>query len=352
MSQILFRCDASSDIGFGHLMRSVALAEACQSRGDRVRFLIREHAGAVQVLDEAGLAATWLRADAASDGVEQAICREVRAMSDGQPRWVVVDHYDQPARQCGVARDAGAQVLRIDDLGGAWTPVQALVNPNLDAQVSWYPEASGGRLLLGAEYALLRRKFLAFPRPTVRSDAVRRIAVTLGGSDRHNRTALMMDGLSALPEEQRRGVTVDVVLGPGFRQTEAIEALAATAGYVCMIHRDAPRISEVLAGADLAVTAAGGTLYEAAFLGIPSLTVTLAANQENNADAFARRGITISMGPAATLSPAAVARAVGALMRDPARRAEMRARGQALIDGQGAERIRAILAVDSQEAAR
>jgi UDP-2,4-diacetamido-2,4,6-trideoxy-beta-L-altropyranose hydrolase len=331
---VLFRSDASVDIGFGHLMRSVALAECLQSHGGRVRFLLREEAGARRVLQQARMPVTWLRSSASLDEVEEAVRQAAEP-------WVVIDSYEQPQRQCEAARRAGARVLVMDDLGGLGVEAQWLVNPNLDAEPSWYPDANGAHLLLGAAYAMVRRELLAGPR--MRQPAagpVRRILVTLGGSERRNRTALVLNGLNALPAEVRRRLSVDVVLGPGFRHQAQIEALAKSVGYDCAVHRDVVQMSALYARADLAITAAGSTVYETAFLGIPSLTLTLSANQARNASAFSRQGVAVSLGDAETLAPSMIAHHVAALMRDSEQRTAMSARGRLLIDGQGVERIR------------
>jgi len=92
--------------------------------------------------------------------------------------------------------------------------------------------------------------------------------------------------------------------------------------------------------ADLAITAAGGTIYETACLGLPSLVLVLAENQEKNAGACRRHELAVVMGAASALAPSDVAQAVSRLMHDPAARHRMRTRGRALIDGRGPERIR------------
>lgn len=353
MLTVLFRCDASSVIGFGHLMRSIALAEALQESGDDVRFLIREEPSAARVLQDAGLSASWLPASCSLDEVSRALRQAVDdARSGGCVPWVVIDSSQEPRRQSTAALGAGARVLVVDDLGWSHGRVQALVNPNLDAEPSWYPQANGTRLLLGAAYILLRREVLDLPPRADVGAAVRRLLVTLGGSDVHNRTALVVQGLAALEERHRYQLDVDVVLGHGNIHEPEIRRLIAVRGLRCTVHCGVLRMSSILSRADLAITAAGGTVYETARCGIPTLMMVLSENQQRNAAAFERNGLSVLLGRADRLSPSAVADAVGRLMADPQRRTAMNARCRAVVDGRGAERIRqALLAMEMEPAA-
>jgi len=341
MFTVVFRCDASAEIGFGHLMRCVALAEWLQACGARVRILIRQDPGASRVLEEAGISAVWLPVSCAAARAIEVVREEVErliAASDPVP-WVVVDSYDRPELTIDVARQSGALVLVVDDLGGVFGAAQIILNQNLGAAPGWYPGATGVRLLLGPSYALLRRDWLGATRRQDAASPVRRILVTLGGSDRCNRTALVLRGLATLPESLREPLDVEVVLGLGFQFTETIRALAATVPYRCRVHAGVPRLSELMGRADLAITAVGGTAYETAYLGIPSLTLTLSPNQEKNAEAFVKRGLAVSLGRAEELQPLTIGRELVRLMQDRQARTVMNRLGRTLVDGRGPERI-------------
>jgi len=370
--RVLIRCDASAAIGFGHLMRCIALAQRLKASGDQVSFLIREEPAAVRILRQAGLPAVWLPRRCALNTVLGRLKRLVASSrAAGQSPWVVVDSYEAPQRQSRAALAAGAQVLVVNDAGHAPAHVHAIVNPNLDASRAWYPNANGARLLLGAPYALLRREFhtvrrsasaAAARRVAARSAArgtsspagivparslagtVKRILVTLGGSDAGNRTALVLQGFGLLEERRRRALEIHVVLGFGNGRAVVITRLARQLGLRCRVHRGVDRMAPMLARADMAITAAGGTLFEAARCGVPLAMVTLAKNQQRNAAAFARRGLGLRLGSAATLTPRAVANGITRLLDDAPLRASMRARGCALIDGQGPRRIRQAMA--------
>jgi RimJ/RimL family protein N-acetyltransferase len=76
-----------------------------------------------------------------------------------------------------------------------------------------------------------------------------------------------------------------------------------------------------------------------AFLGLPTLAIIVADNQRPIAEALHAQGIVHNLGWYTELSPATIAQTLTALLTNEARRAEMSQRGQALVDGDGAERI-------------
>lgn len=360
MLRVLIRCDASAAIGFGHLMRCLALAQRLKASGDQVTFLIRKEPPAARILRQAGLPAVWLPRGCALNTVLGRLKPMIESSrAAGQSPWVVVDSYEATQRQCRAALASGARVLVMNDAGNAPAHAHAIVNPNLDAARAWYPNANGARLLLGARYALLRREFHTVaarsaargtPSPAGRGPArspaaaVKRILVTMGGSDAGNRTALVLRGLGLLDERRRRALEIHVVLGFGNQHSAAIRRLARQLGLRCRVHEGVDRMAPMLARADVAITAAGGTVFEAARCGVPLAMVTLAKNQQRNAAAFARRGLGLRLGNAETLTPRAVVNGIARLLDDAPLRALMRARGRALIDGQGPSRIRQAMA--------
>ena len=341
MRSVVFRCDASPDLGYGHLMRCVALAECFQAHGDQVSVLIREAPGAAAALQRAGIGARWLPRECSLTEILQAMrawITQSRGVHPGSP-WVVIDSYEQTARQIAVARDAGARVLVIDDVGGLAANAHFLVNPNLDAQASWYPGVNGTQLLLGGSYALLRKEFLLQQPRRDQSAPLGRVLVTLGGSDRQNRLAMVLTGLAKLPTRWRAHLQVAVVLGPGYRYGADIQTLAHRVGARVTLHTAVARMAELMGDVNLAIAGAGSTVYELAYLGVPMVMVTLADNQTRNAEAFSRHGLAISLGPPEHLTPSRVAQVVASLSDDAVQRLAMSVRARAAVDGLGGERI-------------
>jgi spore coat polysaccharide biosynthesis predicted glycosyltransferase SpsG len=168
--------------------------------------------------------------------------------------------------------------------------------------------------------------------------SVRRILVTLGGSDPARFTVdVTRKLLSELP-----GSKLDVVLGPLYGDRSELAAVVEGSGRGDDVHfHHAPDdLAPLMVEADLAVSAGGQTTYELAAAGVPAVALCLAANQRNNLTA-------LSLVP--TLLAAAVDEVIPAVKRlvaDPALRQTMSDAAQALVDGQGAARAaQALLAL-------
>jgi UDP-2,4-diacetamido-2,4,6-trideoxy-beta-L-altropyranose hydrolase len=337
--RILFRCDASSEIGMGHWMRCRALAQAAEARGASCAFVARRTKAA---RGQAGASkrTVWLEEDAPAAVIQEALGRAVRdslLQADPDPVWVVIDTYEDGEAQARLARDAGAFVLAIDDLGKSGYGAHVGLNANPGAISADYA-AEETRWLLGPRYALLRPEFAqAALRPP--SAQVQRILVTLGGSDRNNRTSWVLKELSELPEAERARIGVDVVVGHAYRHHAPLQEQVRRLPYRVCLYPDVENMPERIAAADLAISGAGTTVYELARLGVPAVMVTLADNQRSNAEAFSRCGVGLTAGKAEDMGPGGLAALISSLINDVGRRMLMSRAGTALIDGRGAERV-------------
>jgi RimJ/RimL family protein N-acetyltransferase len=90
--------------------------------------------------------------------------------------------------------------------------------------------------------------------------------------------------------------------------------------------------------ADCALTAAGSTIYELAYFGVPMLLVVLAENQAPGALRMAELSAARNLGPASRLTPAAIASELRTFLAESEARSAQSDVSRGLIDGRGAER--------------
>jgi UDP-2,4-diacetamido-2,4,6-trideoxy-beta-L-altropyranose hydrolase len=325
---VLFRVDANAQIGSGHLMRCLALAQAWQKSGERVAFATAQPIERLESEKMRTFAVTAAAGSAADCEQTCAFAAEVDAA------WIVVDGYRFPADfQTGV-KARGFRLMIIDDHGAAGRYAADLVlDQNPTAAAARYADrASSTRLLLGTRYTLLRAEFEAW-RSWHRTfpGKIQRIIVTFGGADPVNATRKVLAGLASLED-----VEVIAVLGAHFTG----EVAESTNLRVLRDVRDMPAL---MAGCDLAITAAGSTCWELAFLQTPMLVMPIAENQMPIADALAASGAAVNLGWHAEVSPQDIADALAALVESETRRRTMGEAGRALIDGEGAARVLADL---------
>lgn len=335
--RLLIRADASSQIGSGHIMRMLALAEAWNARGGVTELLGSIASDALRArLSTAGLEVT----DISRPHPDPADGARLAERAGAEADIVALDgyHFD-PAYQAA-ARTWGLPVLVLDDYRHLPRyEADVLLNQNLHATAAEYAGDPVTGLLLGPRYALLRPEFAAKPtRPEVRSE-VQRVLVMFGGGDPTNGTSRVVEALGklGLPLE------VTVLVAAGNPHEERIRRVAAevTANSLVQVRLEfnSLRVREWMCWADMGVLAAGSTLWEAMATGLPSLLIAVADNQRPLAAAAEQAGASRSLGCHAEVSDGDLHDQLGAYVRDAELRRRHASVGHTLVDGRGASRV-------------
>jgi len=333
---LLVRADANSQIGTGHFMRCLALAQTWQEQGGTAVFLMAPGAALGKRLEDEGIREVRLSAQPASiaDADESA---EVALRNNAT--WVALDGYQFSAEYQRALKSKIPHLLLFDDIADAERyHADLLLNQNAYAAPDMYADRAGNcALLLGATYLLLRREFQERrDRDRQIAPRARNLLVTFGGSDAENATELALQALALLPSP---AMNVRVLVGASNAQRTALERVAAKLHHSVEFQTDSKRVADEMVWADVAISAAGSTSWELAFMGLPSLLITVSKNQQGCAQYLHRHGSAISLGRQSQVQPVEAAAALSALVGDKARRGKMSSRGRALIDGRGAERV-------------
>lgn len=335
---VLFRVDASPQIGIGHLQRCVSLAIALQKLGARCLLLTNQDQVVRQRAAAPGLDVEALNGvePGGVEDLKHALAVATRRRSDV----IVVDSYRASVDYLENLRAAGLLVVAIDDLAQFPFPCQIVVNGAARARALPYRSSSGDtRFLLGPEYVLLRPEFRDIP-PRAPKEIVQNILIVLGGADPRN----LMPELLARLDELTYDFTVTAVVGPFFENRDEVAALAKRCGRMVWL-MDAPdSVRDLMLAADLAISAGGQTLYELAATGTPTVALQVADNQSFNLQALAAEGVIRVAGAVDEMGLFdVVLREVQALMVESGTRAQMAKAGQQLVDGRGANRLAQII---------
>jgi spore coat polysaccharide biosynthesis predicted glycosyltransferase SpsG len=207
--------------------------------------------------------------------------------------------------------------------------------------VSFGPHAPGAgyksstadtRFLLGPAYTILRPEYWDSARP-VHGETVRNVLVTTGGADPDGCMPSWMRALDEVDAE----FSVTAVVGPFFADPGTVHEAAAGLAHTVRVIVAPPMLRPLLARADVAVTAAGQTIYECAALGLPTIAAEIAPNQRRQLGAFDAAGAMISAGRASERgAPERIAVHVAHLCADPMKRASLREKALDLVDPRGA----------------
>ena len=333
---LFIRTDADTQIGVGHLMRCLALAQAWKDAGGDVTFITAcQGEGLFQRLRDEELDINLL----SSAYPDTADCNSTRDILSGHPdAWVVLDgyHFDEVYQR--QVKEAGHRLLVIDDMAHLkHYYVDIVLNQNLHAEQLHYSCEPYTRLLLGTRYVLLRREFLAWKNwKREIPEVARRVLVTLGGSDPENHTLKVIQALQKVDVTDLEAV---VVVGPTNPHMRELEIAIGQSQIPIRLIGDVRNMPELLSWADIAVSSAGTTTWELLFLGTPILALIVAGNQRSISEQIESRGAGESLGLAGKVSTKSLAKSITQLLEDSELRAQMSENARQIVDGQGSQRV-------------
>lgn len=330
---IVVRCDGHAEIGLGHVVRCLAIAEALRDRhGMRVLFAVDQGAPARDLVAGHGFALADPRSDAedepawldrilATAGAEGLIVDvRTRLSPDAVRRW----------------RGRGILTAVIDDGSPRRLAAELAFYPPVPQlrQFNW--NGFSGALYVGWDYLPLRRDFARATRTQEAGRPERlRILVTMGGSDPGGATAVAIKALAGIAG----ALDVTVIAGSACRDVEHLADLMRTRLPDAHLLHGTDDMPNLMASADLALISFGMTAYEAASVGTPTLALCLSPDHEDSARTLAEEGALVMAGQIGRVTSDRLAPMVLSLVDD---RARLQAMGQAarrLIDGRGADRI-------------
>ncbi len=348
--RVLIRADASLNIGSGHIARCMALADVLRNSGADVSFACRLLPGHLSSrLQAQGYTVHALPADYANEqpGIDiEALlpCQEdISALAQALPAqarfdWLIVDHYGLAADWETAARRFAPRVMAIDDLANRAHSADVLLDQNFSGTPQAYAPwlTAQCQALLGPHFALLREEFQREPieiRPRVK-----RVIVNFGGFDAAGQSWIAMQALLAYPQ-----LEVEFIAGIDNPDWLAMQALAE-GRLNWRLQIQVSDFSRLMAEADLFIGAGGGTTWERAALGLPTICVAVAANQKANAEQLAEAGAHLYIGTREKFSVQTLRQAIDHLMNNPELRQSLASQSRKLVDGKGARRVAAVLA--------
>lgn len=336
--KLLIRADASTEMGTGHLMRCLALAQAVKAQGGSAYFAIVSCPPLLlERFENEGFTIHGLISVEAGSSID---AQETAGLFwNLHCQWICVDGYQFGADYQQSLKALGCRSLFLDDYGHAsFYCADLILNQNISAHDRYYQHRHPKTdLLLGTRYTLLRQEFLGCRKEQRRiPDVVRNLLVTLGGSDPGNVTTWILESLQAIDIP---GLTITVIVGAANPHRDLLEACAICSIYPIQLVWNATNMPNYIAATDLAISAGGSTVWELLMFGVPNIIVTLADNQVAIAQSLHQQDISVSLGFHHALEATQLASVVQKISMNLKQRQQMSAKGQALIDGDGCDRV-------------
>lgn len=362
---IAFRTDASILIGTGHVMRCLTLADALREAGAaECTFICRPHEGnlieliagrghrvaplpqPVNARSEPGesMYGSWLGADRETDAHDTRKILEGRAID-----WLIVDHYAIDHRWEQALRPACGRLMVMDDLADRKHDCDLLLDPSLGRTGEDYADLLPDEAvtLLGPQFALLRPEFAQLRAESLARRAapqLRHLLITMGGVDKDNATDRVLDALDACALSDDARITV--VMGPHAPWLAAVKERAARMRRPTGVLTGVKDMAQLMTDCDLAIGAAGSTSWERCCLGLPTIQLVLADNQEECAAALSHFDAVVG------ISAAKLGEELPHVLTElsPARLAHISDRAARVCEGRGTAMVTQMLLRNADEA--
>ncbi|MEA3210634.1 MAG: hypothetical protein QOE70_3691 [Chthoniobacter sp.] len=306
--RIVIVADAGPDVGLGHVARCTGTAQGLAAvTHERPVFYLRDR-----------VARAW---------IEERGFVTVQTLPKQIPL-LIVDSYRSSASTWKEYRRRARRLMVVDDYGAVQSSPDWILNSSPFAHRYPYQKVHAHSLMLGPLFHPLREEFWPELRSKRVRPTVREVLVMLGGGDQGSDLSLLMQWVrEALPE-----VKLHIIVGPYTQVHEKDSRM--------VVHRSPSNVRLVLEQCDLAVSAAGQTLFELAACGIPTLAIQIIENQKPNFRGFRDLGGILALGSIKSRDlPARLKRELRRVARDATVRQRLADTARNIVDGKGALRI-------------
>lgn len=325
------RADANQSIASGHVMRCMAIAKQIQLLGEPCTFIAADEC-ARELIEAEGfsfycLHSKWDAMDTELDALLSYI--EIQSI-----KVLLIDSYSVTKDYLYTLRQH-VYIVYLDDINKFYYSVDTIINYGIHYKMFQYEERykTDTKLLLGCVYVPLRTEFNKIkPR---NEQQIKKILITTGGTDPFNMASALIKKFID------RGYSFHIVSGRMNTHLKELYQLEEEYSRV-KIHTNVKNMAELMNQCDLAVSAAGTTLYELMACGTPAVSFSFADNQILNAKELNEAGILIYAGDLRDGVECCLEKIrlyIEEMEQNPLKRFQQIEKMQKIVDGKGAMRI-------------
>ena len=265
--------EGGRNIGFGHITRCTALYNAFEEKEIQPVFIINGDQTVKDLLSDKNYKIiNWLQKKKEFFGIIN------------NADVVIIDSYLANYKLYEKISKLVKVPVYIDDNKRVDYPKGIVVNGTVCADELNYPKKEDITYLLGTKYVPLRKEFWDVPEKEIKQN-IEKAMITFGGDDAKNMTPKVLKVLN----EKYPGLIKRVIIGKGFKNIKQIEILKDVKTEL-IYYPDAEKMKKVMLESDIAISAAGQTLYELAKVGVPTIAIAIADNQMNNVKGWQKAG--------------------------------------------------------------
>lgn len=330
MKNILFRCDASRSIGFGHLVRCLALACEFQKKDCKIAFAVNKNAAAINIIQKENYSVYRKY----TKNYKQWLSSTIEKFKADVLVLDVRDDLDN-LTLTEIKQKFNIKIVTIDDPTDKRIACDFAFYPPVFQVKTFNWEGFKGKLYAGFDWIILRHQFLEYKNKPKKPNKKLKVFVGAGASDPKCITPIIAKALNDLTVE----FEAVIVIGALFSCKEKLEAVLRKANYEYNVFVNVDNMAKIMHACDFAVCSFGTSAYELAVLGVPAVYVCISKDHSLSASMLEEKGFAINLGEYEKLKQADITKAALTLAENADLRYRMSQTAKTSIDGFGALRI-------------
>ena len=358
--RIVIRTDASKQIGSGHVMRCLSLADSLRGFDSTVEFITRSHESNLDKLIENKGFKVYSLPNPSKYRVQQSLTKytswlgvqqdldaneTIKILKGKSPDYLIVDHYALDYKWEHKLRSCSKKIMVIDDLANRAHDCDVLLDQN-------YLHDKGGRYhtllspsvtqLIGPKYALLRKEFEEICKDRNQNqESIKSVLIFFGGIDSGNLTTIAIE---ALMHRNLIHLSLNVVIGANNPYQDMVKNQIEKHPHAAL-HVQVDNMAELMKESDIVLGAGGSTIWEWMSIGLPSIVVTTAENQISCVKNLARDNYIKWLGNTDQVSKEIISKAFLETINNSKILCKQSLKSQELVDGRGTQRVAKLLTI-------
>ena len=331
---LFIRVDASPEIGIGHIMRCLTLAQELKNNFDKIIFLTRKDSGDfTETIMKNEFEVIFIPTNNDSD-----IIKNIVTTNSENKNFLLIDHYDVDSNFESSLKNIFEKIFVIDDLANRKHDCDLLIDQNYYRDLNHRYEKliqNDTITLLGSKYAIIRPEFRNINKKTIKKNSqIKKILVSFGGSDPTNECKKALDALCSIENNQFEIVAIVGIYNNKFERLKKLYEKYSN----IKIYRHVNDLSQLMLNSDLFIGAGGTTTWERFYMGLPSIVTIISDDQKESIEFLSDMGHVINLGLAKNVTMKTYIQTLQKPNSDLIY--NMSINNQKLVDGNGSNRIK------------
>ena len=329
--KFFFKANANQNIGSGHLQRCINLARVLKDK-NKIYFLLTNTSNSIARRLKKEFKIINFRNN------KEILIEAKKIFKERKDCFLIIDDYSIKYRWEKLISNYFYKTMVICDDLSKEHYCDLYLNQNIldiKSNVKKYKE----NYLLGPKYALLDKNYSQLSKKKVsKSNKLKNIIITFGGSDKENLTDKVLEVTSI----KKYNFNINVILGDSYQYSNELKKKYDKFNNITF-HKNLKSLAKIYYNSDLAIGAGGVSSWERVCLKIPSLVFQVSENQKFTINDLKKKKMIIFAGKEENFNKHKLEKQILFIKKNLKKIKNQMEEGDIFVDGNGANRVAEIL---------